>query len=297
MLDTRDMIQSFNAAAHSYAAASKLQKYAGQQLLDRLELVRLTPLSILDLGSGPGISARALAKKYPAAGVIELDIAENMLKMSRNNTRGFFSRHKYVCADADNIPLADQSVDMVFSNLMMQWSQYPDRLFANLRRIVRPHGLVMFTSLGPDTLRELRESWARADDRVHVNTFIDMHDLGDALVRAGFSDPVMEVELVKLTYGSLDLLMQDLRGLGAHNVHRERRRTLTGKQRFGQMRTEYEKRMENGKLPATYELIYGHAWVGGGTAPQERRDSGLFSISLDRVRSALAKSRRDKNDK
>ncbi len=260
-LDRQQLIDNFNAAADSYDAASSLQKYVGEQLFERLDLMKLGPEIILDLGSGPGQLAKALAKKFPAARIVQLDIAEKMLTMSRKNAKRFFSRQLYVCADADSLPIKDQSTEFVFSNLMLQWSQDPDGLLNELARVIRPKGLFIFSTLGPDTLRELRESWSAVDNQIHVNTFIDMHDIGGALVRAGFSDPVMEVEMVTLSYTDLPGLIRDLKGLGARNVSSDRRRTLTGKGRYRSMQAEYEKRKNNDKLPATYEVIYGHAWV------------------------------------
>jgi malonyl-CoA O-methyltransferase len=288
-LDKNELIQSFNAAAKTYDSAARLQNYAGSELMQRLEMVRIQPLSIMDLGSGTGEYSRALAGRYKQARVLELDIAENMLKVSRVQ-RESLARRRFVCADAERLPVAERSLDLVFSNLMLQWAQDPDLLLGNLGRTIRPGGLYIFTTLGPDTLRELRDSWATVDDTIHVNTFIDMHDLGDALIRAGFSDPVMEVEMVKLSYPDLAGLMSDLKRLGAHNVNRNRRRSLTGKSRFNRMQAAYESRRENGLLPASYEIIFGHAWVPGEVEPKAR-DTGLFSIPLEMVRRTLKKVR------
>lgn len=288
-LDKKGLIQSFNAAAETYASVARIQNHAGSELMQRLEMMRIQPQSIVDLGSGPGNYARELAARYKHARVLELDIAEKMLKVSRAQ-RESISRRRFVCADAELIPLAEHSVDLMFSNLMLQWSQEPDLLLGNLRKSLRGGGLFIFTTLGPDTLRELRESWAMVDDAIHVNTFIDMHDLGDALIRAGFSNPVMEVETVKLSYSGLAGLMNDLKMLGAHNVNHGRRRSLTGKSRFGRMQAAYEARRENGLLPASYEIIFGHAWAPG-EAPPPAREAGLFSIPLEMVRRTLKKVR------
>jgi len=290
VLERQKLIDSFNQAASTYAAASSLQKYVGEQLLDRLEMIKLAPAAILDLGSGPGQLARVLEKKYTSAKILQLDIAEKMLHLSRRQASRFFSRQEYLCADADALPLAEHTIDLVFSNLMLQWSQGPDGLLNDLTRIIRPEGLFVFSSLGPDTLRELRESWAAVDDRIHVNTFIDMHDLGDALVRAGFSDPVMEVEKVTLSYTNVDSLLHDLKGLGAHNVNVDRRRSLTGKHRYQSMQAEYEKKRQADRLPATYEVIYGHAWIPAGNNRMKRSEDGLFRISLEQLRRSISRS-------
>jgi malonyl-CoA O-methyltransferase len=144
---------------------------------------------------------------------------------------------------------------------MLQWCREPGRLFQDLAAIIKPGGVFVFSSLGPDTLRELRECWAAVDDLAHVNIFLDMHELGDAMVKAGFTDPVMEADHVTLSYADVFRLLNDLKALGVQNVNMDRRRTMTGKQRFMRMRDEYEKRRAGGKLPATYEVIYGHAWA------------------------------------
>jgi malonyl-CoA O-methyltransferase len=211
-----------------------------------------------------------------------------MLRHSRKSGRRFFSKQSYLCADAEHLPLAPQSLDMVFSNLMLQWCQDPRRLFSGLARALKPGGLFIFSSLGPDTLHELRACWEAADDLPHVNSFVDMHDLGDSLIRAGFTDPVMETDRLILTYDDVDTLMQDLKRLGAHNVHAGRRKALTGKGRFDRVRELYERSRRQGKLPATYEVVYGHAWLtmhaGGGQAgPREA------VISVESVRQALKK--------
>jgi len=288
-LDKRKLIDSFNAAARGYATVSAMQKYVGEELVERLGWMKISPRTILDLGSGPGVLSRALARKFCRAHIVQMDIAENMLRTSRQSATRLFSKQVYVCADAESIPLAGQTTDFVFSNLMLQWCHEPDRLFDDLARILRPGGLFVFSSLGPDTLTELRESWAAVDELAHVNTFIDMHDLGDALVRAGFTDPVMEVDFLTLTYNDVSGLMKDLKGLGAHNVNTGRRKSLTGKKRFIRMQYEYEKRKRNDRIPATYEVIYGHAWAPE-TNVRKRRLPGEAVISVEDLKRTLRKS-------
>lgn len=260
-IDTRKLIESFNAAAGRYQEVSVLQIAVGEQLLDRLGYMKTVPGLILDLGSGPGVTARSLSRLYPDSRIIEMDIAENMLNISRNNSKKIFSRHNFICADAQQAPVRTRSIDVVFSNLMLQWCNSLDQLFREIFRALNNNGLFIFSTLGPDTLQELRTSWAAVDDQIHVNTFIDMHDLGDALTRAGFESPVMETDYITLTYDKVYDLMGELKKLGAHNINTERHRGLTGKNSFFKMCEEYEKRRSNCKLPATYEVIYGHAWV------------------------------------
>lgn len=286
--DKEKLIASFNAAAEGYQDVSVLQDKVGEGLLERLELMRISPGILLDLGSGPGKLARKLKQRYRAARIVQMDIAENMLRTSRRSSFRVFSRQSYLCADAENIPLAENTVDMVFSNLMLQWSRDPGLLFEEVLKVLKPEGLYVFSTLGPDTLRELRESWAAADDQGHVNAFMDMHDLGDALIRTGFADPVMEVETLTLTYETVAGLMADLKGLGAHYISSARRKTLTGKKRLLKMQSEYEKRRRDGRLPATYEVIYGHAWAPR-TAAKKTAGEGVFTVPLESLKRSLEK--------
>ena len=259
-LDKNQARRDFNEAATGYEEAAVLQQSVSDQLLDRLGLISIKPRLILDLGSGTGISSSKLAQRFFRTRIIQADFAVNMLRLARNRKRPLFSRQFFLCADAELIPLSDDRIDMVFSNLMLQWCPDPRRVFMEISRVLRPGGLFIFSSFGPDTLRELRESWKSVDDGVHVNTFFDMHDLGDALIQSGFENPVMETEYFVLTYEDAFGLMRDLKQLGANNVNSDRRRSLTGKTRMEKMIGAYEKTRREGKLPATYEVIYGHAW-------------------------------------
>ena len=261
LINKADIIYSFNSAAVGYEAVSVLQKTVGDRLLERLELIKISPKWILDMGSGTGLISRYLKKQYRHSSVVQMDIAVNMLRYSRKQSRRPSSKNRFLCADADHMPIVSQSMDMIFSNLMFQWINNPDHLFAEAYRTLNSGGLLIFSTLGPDTLCELRESWNRVDDYIHVNAFIDMHDVGDALIRAGFIDPVLELEYMSLSYKNVYDLMQDLKKLGSHNINLGRRRSLTGKNKFNQMVLEYEKKKVKDRLPATYEVIYGHAWV------------------------------------
>ncbi|MCH7697122.1 MAG: malonyl-ACP O-methyltransferase BioC [Proteobacteria bacterium] len=258
--DKTQLARSFNIAAPGYDNVALLQQTVAKSLLERLELINISPENILDLGSGTGMAAKMLAKIYTKARVTQTDLAFNMLNTSRSNARRFFSRQSYVCADADDLPFKASVFDLVFSNLMLQWCSDADRVFNGVKQSLRADGLFLFSSFGPDTLFELRESWATVDSTVHVNAFIDMHDIGDALIRAGFEQPVMETERLILSYDDVYSLMRELKSLGAHNVVRGRRKSLTGKRRLQKMIDAYETRRSEAKLPATYEIVYGHAW-------------------------------------
>jgi len=261
-LDKRRVARSFDAAAGDYDQNAALQNEVGSRLVERLDLMRIDPTRILDIGAGPGRMARLLAGRFAQARVLSLDLAHGMLVQSRRRAPRFFSRHDFVCGDLEALPLPDACADLVYSNLALQWCNDLDAACGEMARVLRPGGLVLFTTLGPDTLRELRASWAAADAHVHVNDFIDMHDVGDALIRAGLAEPVMDVEYFTLTYGHADEVMRELKRLGAHNALARRMRGLTGKGRLQRAREAYEQfRGEDGRLPSTYEVVYGHAWA------------------------------------
>jgi len=264
-LEKRRVRDSFDRAAERYDDVAVLQREVGHRIIERLELVRMEPVTILDVGAGTGVFCSALSRRYKKARIIALDLSPRMLATARSRRglfhRGWFNKQSFVCGDAEQLPLADHSVDLVFSNLTIQWCADLDRTFHEFRRVLKPGGLLMFSTLGPDTLKELRESWRAVDDDVHVHEFLDMHDVGDALLRAGLADPVMDAERFTLTYPDANQLMRELKILGAHNAATERRHGLTGKARLKKMAQAYERYRHEGLLPASYEVVYGHAWV------------------------------------
>ncbi len=282
-LDKRRMRASFEHAADTYDAAAVLQREIADRLLARLEVVRLRPRAILDIGCGTGYDLRQLARRYPRARLFGLDIAETMVQRARGKS-GLWGRitgrRAFACGDAERLPLAPACVDMVVSNLTLQWCD-PRAVFAEAVRVLRPGGLLMFTSFGPDTLREMRAAWRTVDETPHVHGFIDMHDLGDMLVHAGFADPVMDMEQLTLTYANVKAVMRDLKQLGAHNVALSRARGLTGKTRFARFRAAYESLARDGKIPATYEVVYGHAWAP--EAGRLRPPEGVAVIPVGRI--------------
>jgi malonyl-CoA O-methyltransferase len=276
-IDLAAVRRSFDRAAGGYDEAAVLQAEVRGRLLERLDYVNLEPEVILDVGCGTGHSSRALKDRFPAARLIALDLAEGMLTETakRQSWRRRFAR---VCGDIMRLPLADASIDLAFSNLTLQWCPDPDVAFAELRRVLRPRGLLNFTTFGPDTLIELREAWAQADGHTHVSRFADMHELGDGLVRTGLAEPVMDVERFTLTYTDVLGLMRDLKAIGAHNAAAQRPRGLTGRGRLRAMEAAYELRRRDGVLPATYEVVFGQAWGPAGKPTRGRR-SGEFSIA------------------
>ena len=251
--------RAFDAAAASYDAAAELQFEIGDRMMERLDFIRLKPKRILDLGAGTGRFSGALLKRYRMAELVALDIAPAMLAQTRS--RGsWLRRPACICADAEQLPFADDSFDFIFSNLMLQWCTDLEGTLAELRRVLAPGGLLMFTTFGPDTLMELRASWEVADGHTHVNRFRDLHDVGDLLVKTRWADPVMDSERITVTYRELNRLLQDLKQIGAHNVTAGRPRGLTGRQRWRAFNKAYECYRSDGVLPASYEVVYGHAW-------------------------------------
>jgi malonyl-CoA O-methyltransferase len=280
-IDLAAVRRSFDRAAATYDEAAVLQAEVRSQLLGRLDYVTLEPEVILDVGCGTGHSARALTDRYPHAQVIALDLAEGMLSeaLRQQSDAMPFAR---VCGDAMRLPLAAASVDLVFSNLTLQWCPDLDAAFGEFRRVLRPRGLVNFTTFGPDTLVELRAAWARADGFPHVSRFADMHDIGDGLVRSGLAEPVMDVERFTLTYADVFGLMRDLKAIGAHNAAAHRPRGMTGRGRLRAMETAYEAERRDGVLPATYEVVFGQAWGPAGEPARGRR-SGEFTFDASGI--------------
>ena len=273
--------QSFERAADRYDSVAVLQREIADRLLERLDDVRLEPSRILDLGCGTGYAVTALHRRYRKAQVLALDFAHGMLRQTRR--RGsWLRRPQCICADAEALPLADDAVDLIVSNAVFQWCNDLATTFSECLRVLRPGGLLMFTIFGPDTLGELRDAWSQADDHSHVSPFPDMHDVGDALVSAGFADVVMDAERMTLTYDRALDLMQDLKILGAHNATQARPRTLTGRERLAAVERAYEVHRRDGRLPASYEVIYGHAW-----APNQKRIADGVSVPFSAIRGRL----------
>lgn len=272
-LDTAAVRRSFERAAGTYDAAADLHHEVADELLDRLAGVRVTPARVVDLGCATGHAARRLQRTYPGAEVLGVDFAAAMAARVPGRWRPR-RRPAGVCADVRRLPLPDQSTDIVFSNLALQWVPDPRELFAEVRRILRPDGVLMFSTFGPDTLRELRAAWAEVDTGVHVHTFLDMHDIGDAVLGAGLTDPVMDVDRVRRSYPDLRALMRAIKATGARNAAVGRARGLTGRHRLQRLEHAYPGHDGDGGIQATWEIAYGHAWgaatprAGSGTAQE-----------------------------
>jgi malonyl-CoA O-methyltransferase len=243
--------RSFSRAAQSYAKAARLETEAGTRMLERLDYVKIAPQRILDAGSGPGRDARALAARYRGAQIVLVDFALPMLPRPGLLERWLGAPLLSVCGDFSRLPLAAQSVELVWCNMALHWASDPLAVFREFERVLAPEGLLMFSTLGPDTLKELRAVAGAA--RVHA--FIDMHDLGDMLVAAGLSAPVMDMELLTIEYGSGTRLLDDLRASGQTNARADRARGLSGGKFGARLRSGL-----GGALRTTYEVVYGHAW-------------------------------------
>lgn len=266
---------SFGRAAETYDAAAILQKQVREEMLSRLDLVKLNPQVILDAGCGTGAASHALQKRFAKSQVVSLDFALPMLQKTRSTAghAGLISQVKtlfggtkqnLLCADIESLPLASASVGLIWSNLAIQWCNDLDAALQEFHRVLQPESLLMFSTFGPDTLKELRAATRGKDAGnggfTSVSRFIDMHDIGDAMVRAGFSAPVLDVERFTLTYDDVKSVMRDLKSIGAHNATDGRARGLLGRGFLQNLEANYEQFRVNGKLPATFEVVYGHAW-------------------------------------
>ncbi|MFO1372783.1 MAG: malonyl-ACP O-methyltransferase BioC [Candidatus Competibacteraceae bacterium] len=259
-LDRSLLRRRFERAAARYDQATVVQREVGKRLLERLDLIKFKPAVIADIGCGTGAITAALLKKYRKARVIGLELAPAMVAAARRRAPWLRTLHGVV-GEAEALPLATASCDLIFSNLALQWCLDLDQVFREFQRVLKPGGALLFSTLGPDTLTELRQSWTAADRYNHVNAFLDMHDIGDALLRARLAEPVMDMERLTLTYRDLSALLQDLKALGAQNASAGRAPGLTGKGRWRAMRNAYERfRNAEGLLPVTCEVVYGHAW-------------------------------------
>ena len=263
-IDRNAMRFSFEKSADTYDAVAVLQQEVAHRLVERMDLMSMKPVSILDAGSGTGFVSQLLAERYPKAKITALDLAFNMLnkaKGKRSFKQRWNKRFNYVNAEVEKLPFADASIELITSGLTLQWCQDLPKVFAEFKRVLAPGGLLMFSSFGPDTLKELRQSWAEVDDLAHVNAFADLHDVGDALLQTGFLDPVMDMEMLTVTYKDVKTVMRDLKQIGAHNVMHGRSHNITGKNKLQKMINAYEKFRTDDLLPVTHEIVYGHAWV------------------------------------
>lgn len=260
-LDKAAVKKSFNRAAKTYNHSGVLQDEVLSRLLGRLQYVRLEPASIIDIGCGTGRGVAGLQKIYSNAKVVGLDMAYSMLQETKKRFR-LLSKKRMVNADMERLPIASDCFDLMFSCLAIQWANDLNVVFREVARIGKPGGLFMFATFGPSTLVELKNSWSEVDQRPHVHQFIDMHDIGDALMKAGFSQPVVDAEVIKLEYSDFRQVLSDLKNIGASNADNNRNKGLMTPGRLRKLETAYRKAgFQNDKFIASYEVIYGHAWI------------------------------------
>ena len=301
LFDTRQVRRAFARAAGSYDAAAALQHEVESRLLESLDYfdnlpeghrpdvrrtARSAPGVVVDLGSGPGSAARALRRRWPRARVVAVDLALPMLHEARRRAPAWRPLQRgidLVCADARALPLAEGSVDVIVSNLCLQWVEDLPATFAGLRRALKPGGLLLLSTFGSDTLHELREAFASVDATPHVSPFADIARFGDALVHAGFRDPVLDRDTYVQHHADLGVLMRQLRALGATNALAGRRRTLTGRARFAAAAAAYEPLRTQAGLPATWEVIQAHAWAPPPGAPIREGGYDVTSVPVAQI--------------
>jgi malonyl-CoA O-methyltransferase len=292
MSEVRPFRRNREGAAHSFevatvagTAAPPWQAAVRGELLERLQFFHLEPRVILDLGCGVGTAAEQLRRSFPRARVLAMDYAHVMAREARRRQR-FWRRFECVCADARALPLAAHSVDLVFSNLMLPWCEDPTVVFTQVQRALRPGGLMLYSTLGPDTLQELRTAWSRADSAPHVGPFADMTGLAAGMSHAGLSEPVMDRERRIVHYPDVRALIVELRAMGAGRAAADRRRQLTGRARWQAMLDAYEATRTGSGLPVSWEIIYG-AGFATTTRSDPARDPGVveFAVPVGAVRS------------
>lgn len=283
VFDHRQLRRSFGRAASRYSEVAALQREVEARLLEQLAyLDDRQPQRVLDLGSGPGRAAGAMKKRWPKAEVIAVDAALPMLREVPKHTR-FWRPVRRVNADVSKLPFADQSSDLIFSSLCLQWLDDLPAVLSEFRRVLRPDGLLLFSTFGPETLSELRDAYLLAGVTPPLSPFAAIQQVGDAMLAAGFKDPVLDRDRYTLTYPNLRALMQELRAIGAGDARSDRPRGLGGRARLQRVTANYETQRRDGVLPSTWEVITAQAWGPAPGAP--RRDGGadLASFPADRI--------------
>lgn len=265
-LNGRDVQRRFDHAASHFDTVDFVHTVSRNGLLARIEPMVIVPKTVVDLGSATGSGTQLLAKRFRRAHVIATDLSHNMLEQARRK-QSWFSRTGAVQARAESLPFADCSVDLVFANMLLPWFGDPAQVFAEVARVLCEDGLFAFATLGPDSLAEMRRAWCEVDDGVHINRFLDMHDMGDAAVRAGLRDPVMDIDRLAVTYKDAKTLFHDLTAVGGRNSLRYRSRSLLGTNRFRSMSDALDRQRRDGLLTLDLEFVYGHCWGSGAPLP------------------------------
>ncbi len=283
--DKKDIARSFSLAATTYDAAAFVQKEIGHRLLERLDLLKSPPGTILDVGAGTGYLTRVLQQKLPKSHIVGLDLAQGMSAFAKKNQPWHLWKNKpfYICGDTEFLPFANHSFDLIFSNFTLQWCHNLNQVFSEFKRVLKPNGMLFFSTLGPQTLIELRSSFEQASPHTHINEFTDMHDIGDSLLNARFSDPVIDMEMITATYPHVKQILSDLKATGARNVNQQRSKGFSGKQTFKRMCEAYDTfKRPDGTYPVSYEVIYGHAWLKESQVFKQDED-GLVRIPGNKI--------------
>ncbi|HMB57701.1 MAG TPA: malonyl-ACP O-methyltransferase BioC [Arenimonas sp.] len=282
--DLHRLKRSFGRAAAGYAEVAVLQREVETRLLEQLDVLEeKKPARILDIGCGPGHASAAMKKKWPGAEVVALDLALPMLRQVPKQTR-FWRPIKRICAEASQLPLVDGSVDLIFSSLCLQWVPDLPVALAEFRRVLQPQGLLVFSTFGPDTLIELREAYLAAGEKhPPLSPFAAIQQVGDAMIAAGFRNPVLDRDVFTLTYADVRGLLQELRAIGANDARPQRPRGLGGKARHAAMLQAYESERRNGLLPSSWEVITAMAWSPEPGAPRREGSADIASFPADRI--------------
>ena len=285
--DRNAVRQTFDRNADRYDDHAALEQEVCSRLLERLEFHRLAPQRIVDLGCGTGQTSAVLKARFRKAHVIGLDSSGMMLaKMRRRSS--LLRPLRAVCADFSALPLAERSSELVFSNLALQWSNDPETLFSEIRRVLAPGGMLLFSSLGPGSLRELQASLTDGDETLGGREFADILDIGNALVAAGFQEPVMDAERITLNYPDIDALVNELEATG-NALLMSGRQDLT--EIRGRLETDYQCFRTDGRYPVSYEIVYGTAFGPQEGQPRRTEDGDVATFSVE----SLRKSRRNRN--
>lgn len=277
---------AFNGSAKHYDDVSGVQYEIGSRLLQRLAYFKIQPKSILDLGCGPGSFTSELKMLYPKSQVVGLDLAVEMLKIAKKKQR-WTRKAAFINADMNRLPFADEQFDLIFSNQVIHWSQSIESVIKELYRVLAKNGCLIFSTLGPDTFLELKKAFSAVDSYSHVNNFLDMHDIGDSLLRENFLDPVMDMEMLTVHYAELKDLLYGLKAQGVININFNRNKGLTGRKSWSKFIDKMsDSRLENGKYPLSYEVLNGHAWKGA----QKTQTCGIeSSFSVDALKATIKK--------
>jgi malonyl-CoA O-methyltransferase len=277
MLNPEHVRRRFNRVADQFDGADFVHATTRQGLLARLAPLLTEAKIVVDLGCATGTANQLLRKRFRGARIISVDFARRMLERAREK-KSWLSNAAFVQARAEALPFANESVDVIFSNQLLPWVNSPATVFSEVARVLRKGGVFAFATLGPDSFREIRHAWRQLDDYPHVNSFPDMHDLGDSLVSAGLRDPVLDVDRLCVDYGNADRLLADLAASGARNALASRRNALTGKHRYAAMLESLGNAASGGRITLDLELVYGHCWGAG-----PKMDPANYRIDASRI--------------